>query len=100
MAKAWKVNESWFATLIGGKRAGAVGKEGPDVLHQTLAPECKERKSGLKTLTKWMHQAVTNAPDGKTPIVHIHTLGESHESDMVVMRVVDWLKMWNGQDWA
>lgn len=92
MSKAWKENELWFAKLISGSRAGAVGKEGPDVLHPTLAPECKERKGGIKTLEKWFQQAETNAPPGKTPIVHLHTLGAGHHSDIVCMRVSDWLK--------
>lgn len=94
MAKAWKENEQWFAKLIGGKRAGAVGREGPDVLHDELAPECKERKRPLQTLKKYMAQADANCPSGRTPLVVLHTLGDSHTEDLVVMHVMDWKKMW------
>jgi len=92
--KAWKVFERHFAGLIGGTRAGPLGKNGPDVIHPVLAPELKERKRPLKTLAKYMAQAITNAPSGKTPIVVMHTLGDSHDNDLVVMRLAEWLKMW------
>lgn len=94
MSRAWKSNELWFAKLIGGERGGAVGKEGPDVLHERLAPECKERRRSLRTLDKYMLQATTNAPAGKVPLVVLHTLGASHASDLVVMRVEDWERFW------
>lgn len=94
MSKAWKEFELWFAKLIGGERAGAVGKEGPDVLHPRLAPECKERKRPIKALDKYMEQAETNAPKGKVPLIVLHTLGRQHTDDMVLMRVGDWERFW------
>lgn len=93
MSKAWKAFELWFARQIGGERAGAVGREGPDVLHPYLAPECKERKRPIKTLDGYMTQAINNAPIGKIPLVVLHTLGEQHERDLVIMRVKDWLQI-------
>ena len=81
-----------FAKRIGGTRAGAVGKEGPDVLHPRLAPEVKERRGKPWVgLHKFMEQAIRNCPEGKVPLVVLHTLGESHDDDLVVMRVGDWL---------
>ncbi len=94
MSKAWKAHELRVAKRLGGERAGAVGKEGPDVLHPTLAPEIKERKRPLKTLQKYMAQAVRNAPAGRVPIVWLHTLGELDNDDLVVMRVLDWEQFW------
>jgi hypothetical protein len=98
MAKAWKEFELWFAKQIGGERAGAVGREGPDVLHDELAPECKERKRPLQTLKKYMAQADANSPPGRVPLVVLHTLGDSHNKDLVVMHMEDWLKLWREHD--
>ena len=90
--KTWKAAEMAFAKRIGGTRGGAVGREGPDVIHPLLAPEVKERRGKPWVgLHKFMEQAERNAPEGKIPLVVLHTLGELHDQDLVVMRVRDWL---------
>ena len=91
--KTWKAAEMAFAKRIGGTRGGAVGREGPDVIHPHLAPEVKERRGKPWVgLHKFMEQAIRNAGT-KVPLCVLHTLGESHDDDFVVMRVKDWLKV-------
>jgi hypothetical protein len=38
----------------------------------------------------YMNQAESNCPDGKLPIVVVHTTGKRHENDIVIIRGFYW----------
>lgn len=87
MSKAWKAAElSWRS--IGGKREHF---EAQDVSHPIFSIESKLRdyKGYPVTVRKWMEQAITNAPEGKIPVLAIHLKGEVRGSDLVVLRRSD-----------
>lgn len=87
---AWKRHERVCAARLGGKRTGPVGRESVDVTHDHLAIECKERKNGVpQWLADAMSQARGNAKDGQMPLVIIHTLGQRHDRDLVVLSLKD-----------
>ena len=87
MGKRWKDVELRIAKLLEGQRAGAVGKEGPDVLHPILAPEIKTREKLPAWLTGAMQQAEDNAPEGKLPFIVLHEKGWNMEKSIVGMRL-------------
>lgn len=90
--KTWKAAERHIAAMLGGKRAGPLGKRGPDVIGDIRwAPEVKERKRLPDWLLDAMLQAELNSPKGKTPIVVLHELGQKYEEAVVCIRLHDFL---------
>lgn len=85
-----KRNERATAKRLGGKRVGIMG--GEDVECGLLSLECKSRVTFVGT--KWMAQCVRNAPDGKTPVVIVHTHGTRRNEDLVMVRLKDWEDMY------
>jgi hypothetical protein len=85
--KRGKRTERAIAKHLNGKRLGILGNH--DVEAGPWAVEVKDRKrfSG----SKFMEQAVRNAPAGKTPLVVVHETGSRHSNDLVMMRMSDWL---------
>lgn len=94
--RLWKSSERKIATLLGGTRAGPVGRRGPDVLHPHLAIEVKERRRLPSWLLEAMAQAVFGAPAGKLPMVILHRAGDRYEDAMVIVRMKDW-REWYGE---
>ena len=93
--KPWKRFERVCAKRLGGVRAGPTGRNGPDVLHDHLAIQCKERKSLPGWLIDAMSQAVRDAKDGQLPLAILHVAGGRHDDDLVVVRLADW-EAWYG----
>jgi hypothetical protein len=92
--KTWKVAERKVSKLLGGQRAGAVGREGADVIHPHLSVEVKERRRLPDWLLHAMAQAV-GAADGRLPMVVLHRAGDRYEDAMVIVRMRDWIE-WYG----
>ena len=90
--KTWKQVERAIAVRLNGRRQGAVGRRGPDVLSDWLAVEVKHRRR----LPQWLKTALTQARCGageRLPIVVLHEAGQRHADDLVVLRLGDF------QDW-
>jgi hypothetical protein len=85
----WKAVEREHARRLGGKRAGPTGKDGPDILHDAFAPQCKQRDEVAQYLKEWMNQAVGDAPPDKLPMVIVHEKGGYYDEDLVIIRLVD-----------
>jgi len=90
--KRGKRTEAAIAKTLGGKRLGILGKD--DVQAGPFSIEVKDRVKFVGTT--FMEQAVRNCPEGKTPLVIVHTTGQRHDGDLVMMRMKDW-QDWYGQ---
>ncbi len=84
-----KRTERAIAKITGGKRIGILGRD--DVQAGAFSIEVKDRVSFAGA--GFMQQSVRNCPEGKTPLVIVHTTGSRHADDLVMMRLQDW------QDW-
>jgi hypothetical protein len=93
--RLWKVSELKVSKLLGGQRAGAVGREGADVIHPHLSVEVKERRRLPDWLLHAMAQAV-GAADGRLPMVVLHRAGDRYDDAMVIIRMRDW-REWYGE---
>ncbi len=84
-----KRNEKVLAKLMGMERVGIFG--GEDGKDEMFSVEWKSRK---KFIGKgWMEQALTNCPEGKTPLVVVHVTNERRMNDLVMVRLSDWLDL-------
>ncbi len=87
-----KRTEQAVAGLLNGKRLGLLGSE--DVSAGPFSIEVKDRMTFAGA--SFMAQAVRNCPTGKTPLVVVHVTGKRHESDLVMIRLSDWID-WFGK---
>ena len=90
--KTWKHTERAIAARLGGKRLGATGRAGADVVNDWLAVEVKHRKR----LPAWLRDALDQARTGageRLPVVVLHEAGQRHADDLVVLRLADF------EDW-
>lgn len=87
----WKSYERRIAALLGGRRLGATGDDGPDVLTPTLSVQCKHRK----TLPQWIGEAVDNARrgagNGRLGVALLHANRQRDLDSLVVMRLGDYI---------
>lgn len=87
---AWKATERRLARLLGGKRIPINGRRGPDIAHEVLSVEVKERAS----VPAWLETALEQAASGKgIPLVVLHKKGWRSENDLVLMRLDSLLKL-------
>jgi len=84
-----KKYQTTVAGMTGGKNIGSLG--GEDVMHNQYSIEAKTRKKFVAE--NWMQQAEKNNSDDKVPIVFVHVVGKRHDSDLVLMRYKDWVKL-------
>jgi hypothetical protein len=89
-----KENERYYAKRFGGRRLGTMGKV--DVEIPGCAIECKERKTMPAFIRNGLRQARANKLNGEhqLPIFTIHEHNTDHDEDAMVMRLVDWEKMY------
>ena len=90
--KTWKQVERAIARRLNGRRQGATGRRGPDVVNDWLVAEVKHRRR----LPQWLITALTQAKTGageRLPIVVLHESGQRHSDDLVVLRLADF------EDW-
>lgn len=91
----WEQTERAIARRLGGKRQGAVGRTGADVLNDWLAAEVKHRKR----LPQWLKDALEQARTGageRLPLVILHEAGQRRSDDLVVLRLADFQE-WFGE---
>ncbi len=97
--RLWKQVERMHSKLLGGHgRTGPQGKDIPDVKHDWLAIESKERRTPIRALEDAMKQACANATEDKVPIVVWHWAGWPYEGDIVCMRLGDFRDWFVGAD--
>jgi hypothetical protein len=90
--KNWKRVERTIARRLNGRRQGATGRTGADVVNDWLVAEVKHRRR----LPQWLKDALTQAKSGageRLAIVVLHEAGQRHSDDLVVLRLGDF------QDW-
>jgi hypothetical protein len=90
--RAGRKYQSYLANRLGGKSVGTI--EPQDISHPIWSIEAKKRKTFAGQ--KFMQQAVKNCPADKTPIAIVHITGDSHNDDIVMMRLKDW-EEWYGR---
>lgn len=85
-----KAHQAAVAELLDGLNLGTLGKV--DVLRRDYAIECKSRKKFVGT--GWMKQAEKHAKKfGNTPIVVVHRTNTRYTSDLVILRMKDFLAL-------
>lgn len=93
----WKATERRVARILGGVRIPITGRTGPDIVHEEIAIEVKERA----TLPAWLEKAFEQARDGAKPrVVVLHRKGRRWREDVVLMRLGDFAELMarcNGQ---
>jgi len=90
--KTWKRVERAIAGRLNGRRQGATGTRGPDVVTGWLVAEVKHRRR----LPQWLKDALAQARTGageRLPIVVLHEAGLRHADDLVLMRLADF-ELW------
>ena len=97
--KRWKASERAQAKLLGGERVPVTGRQrgsAPDIKHEWLSIESKSRKVIPGWLREAMEQAEASVRGGQLPVAIIHTVGERHPKDLIVMRLGDFLEWFSG----
>jgi hypothetical protein len=88
--KPWKRAEREIARIIGGERVPITGRirgSAPDVAHEWLSVECKQRRR----LPEWLHdamsQAKASARGDQLPVAILHESGRPYSSALVVLEL-------------
>lgn len=81
--------QSVHAKLLGGKNVGTI--EGQDISHKIFSGESKHRKKFVGQTI--MNQAIKNCPVGKIPIAIVHILRQTHDTDIVMIQMKDFLEL-------
>ena len=85
--KVWKAVERKLARRFGTTRVGARDDVQMDIDAGWLSIEVKHRKKIAKFLKDAVAQAVRNAGVSQLPIVILHESGQSHDNNIVMMRL-------------
>jgi len=72
-----------IAQEMGARNVGIFG--GEDAEHPKFSIEAKSKK--VFSGTKFIEQAEKNCPKGKIPIVILHLVGKSYNTDIVMIRI-------------
>jgi hypothetical protein len=97
--KAWKRTERSIAAVIGGQRIPITGRQrgdAPDIEHPWLSVEVKHRQHLPVWILDAMDQAVASARSDQLPVAILHEKGKRHSSDLVMVRLGDWMD-WFGK---
>jgi len=84
----WKNVERALARRLDGRRTGATGRSGADVLTDRLSVEVKHRRRLPDWLKKAFEQADQDA-NRRLPVVILHEFGQRHDADLVLIRLAD-----------
>ena len=91
--KTWKQTERAVARRLNGRRQGATGRTGADVVNDWLAVEVKHRRRLPQWLKNALAQAKSGASEQRLAIAVLHEAGQRHSDDLVVLRLADF------EDW-
>lgn len=75
---------------LGGKNVGTI--EGQDGEHEHFSIEIKHRAKFIGEA--FMLQAEKNCPEGKIPLLVVHSKGKNHNDDLVLIRLKEWEKIY------
>jgi hypothetical protein len=92
----WKATEREVASLTGGRRVPVSGRgrgDQPDIEHPRFSFEVKDRKELPRWLLDALAQAEAARRDGKTAVVVLHQRGQRHASNLVLLRLSDFLRL-------
>lgn len=90
--KGWKRTERKIAEILGGRRIPISGRQrgdAPDIAHDTLSLEVKNRKSIPAWLTEALTQATASSRDGRLPVAVLHQQGKPYADALCVIRLED-----------
>ena len=96
----WKSTERRLAAMCGGERVPITGRQrgsAPDIAHEWLSIEVKDRKSVPEWLKDAMRQAQASKRGEQLPIVILHEKGMRMTDCMVLVKWGDFLE-WFGDD--
>ena len=88
--KDWKSCERKIAALLGGERVPVSGRgrgHSPDIRHERLSIEVKNRKRLPAWIVNAMKQAEACAQEGQLPLVVLHQDGQRYQDALLVMRL-------------
>ena len=88
--KDWKSCERRVAELLGGERVPVSGRgrgHSPDIRHEHLSIEVKNRKRLPAWVENAMRQAEACAQEGQLPLVVLHQDGQRYQEALLVMRL-------------
>jgi len=80
--------QRYMSKRLGGLNVGILGGEDIMLEGGKFSIEVKERQSFAGW--KFMEQAINNSSPKKIPIVILHILKKSHNTDLVMIQLKDW----------
>jgi len=80
--KSGKYVQKEISKLMEGKDIGIIG--GEDIEHDIYSIEVKSRKK--YSIEVWMKQTENNSPQGKIPLLRLHSKGKKYSDDFVIIR--------------
>ena len=89
--------QSVLAQLTGGKNVGTIENQDISFVNKPFSIEAKHRKVFIGNT--FMEQAERNAPEGKIPIVMVHTKGKRFNKSLVMIHLDEWLKITERITW-
>jgi hypothetical protein len=99
--KLWKATERMIAQILGGERVPITGRQRgdvPDIKHSWLSLEVKHREAIPGWIIEGMEQAEAASKNGMLPALVIHQKGDRHTSDLICVRMGDFVEWFGGFD--
>ena len=97
--KDWKACERKIAALLGGKRVPVSGRgrgDSPDIIHEHLSIEVKNRRHLPAWIEDAMKQAEACTKEGQVPIAVFHQNGKKYRDALVLMRLSEFANLLKG----
>lgn len=94
---SWKRTEREVARRLGGRRVPVSGRQRgdvPDVEHPLWSVEVKHWAQLPARVLDAMSQAIAASRGDQVPIAVLHQAGEEHGSDLVVIRLDDFVELY------
>ena len=98
--KDWKACERKIAALLGGKRVPVSGRsrgDSPDIIHERLSIEVKNRRRLPAWIEDAMKQAELCTEDGKLPVAVFHQDGKKYRDALVMIRLSEFASLLKGE---
>lgn len=93
--KNWKRAEREIARRIGGERVPITGRargSAPDIRHEWLSIECKQRRRLPEWILDAMSQAKASRRGDQLPVAILHESGRPYSSALVVLELSDFVE--------